>query len=765
MRKTVVKNRSIVRIIYFLLVLAFSASAQNLYDASVLREFRVRFPQTDWKNLLAQNEKTEIDIPATLIVGTTQLDSVGIRYKGHSSANIPGEKKPFNITTDSYRKDQKLWGYTTINLNNFFKDPTFVREIIAYHIAEMYLPAAKTAFVKLYLNDEYWGMYLNVQQLNKIFLKEFFGTSDGNHYKGDPKGDLAWLGTDTMRYKAAYELKTNEDINDWIDLVSFIDKLNNLPANQFPTEIQKIFNVDRALWYIAFCNLFVNLDSYIGSGHNHYIYHYPVDTRLHIMPWDLNEVLGTFATGPMTIQDRERLPINYNQTNPQRPLIGKLLAVPEFYARYIAHFRTMMQEVFTESYWNPLIQSYQNLIRADVAADSKKLYSMDWFTTNVTSNVQAPGPQGNIIPGLLSLINNRRAYLQSLPELSTLQPTILPPTISPQQPKTSDAPSVRVEVTNASTVNLWTSIDGKAFSKTLMTSAGGSTYQATIAKQIAGTRVWYYIEALTAQNVAKYFPERAEKEFLQYTVVHDQQNPIVINEVMSSNSKTIRDPQNEYDDWIELYNISGDPVNIGGLFITDEKKAPTKWRIPDNTRIDAFGYLLIWADDDSLDAPGLHTNFKLSKTGEKVFLFDRTQSGNLLLDSTSYQGGLGEQTWGRYPNGSGAFRILPIPTPNSINVLTTSVTDNVMTPITLTLSPQPVHRSPLFITLSLPSREQFRIRIFNCLGSEVHTIDSHFFEAGTHILPVQLSGQHAGLYWCRMESASIIITKPFLLVK
>ena len=114
-------------------------SSQNLYSDTTMLEFRIEFSQSDWRTMLKNNVVTETDVPATLIVKGVRYDSIGIRYKGNSSYNTPSDKKPFNISMDSYKPEQLLWGYKTLNLNNCFKDPTFVREKIAYDLATKYL--------------------------------------------------------------------------------------------------------------------------------------------------------------------------------------------------------------------------------------------------------------------------------------------------------------------------------------------------------------------------------------------------------------------------------------------------------------------------------------------------------------------------------------------------------------------------------------------------------------------------------------------------
>ncbi len=652
--------------VLFPLILA-AASAQDLYNPAALREFRLVFSQPDWRELLQRNIPLEMDIPARLSVDGVTLDSVGVRYKGNSSLNIPGEKKPFNITTDAFIDGQDLWGYSTLNLNNCFKDPTFVREMIAYRLAALYLPSARTAYARLYINDEYWGLYLHVQQINRAFLRECFGNDGGNHYKCDPRGDLAWMGPDTARYRANYELKTNTGLNDYSDLVEFIRLLDQLPQQQFAEGMSRVLDVDRALWYLAFCNLLVNLDSYIGSGHNYYLYHNPADDRFSVIPWDLNEVLGTFSM-QLSIGDREKLPVFHNVQAPNRPLLSRLLSVPEFRARYTAHYRTMFREVFTRDYWVPLIQLYQNLIRSSVQADTKKLYSMQMFDENVNTNVQqgAGTPGGGLIPGILSFIDNRRSYLMTQPELSRLQAVISRPILAPPLPAAGAPARASAVIEGAAQAFLWHSAGGKAFSRVPMTDTGGK-WEAVMPPREAGQRVRYYVEAVTAEGVAAYNPERAENESYSYTVPYPPPAvPVVINEVMAWNTKNITDPQGQSDDWLELHNTADTAFDISGCRLSDKPGDLFKWRIPDGTVIEGKGYLVIWADNDTDDTPGLHAGFQIDKDGEGIYFSDSDERGSGLIDSSGAPEYRKDTSWARLPNGTGTFAHRP-PTPGADN--------------------------------------------------------------------------------------------------
>ncbi len=145
--------------------------------------------------------------------------------------------------------------------------------------------------------------------------------------------------------------------------------------------------------------------------------------------------------------------------------------------------------------------------------------------------------------------------------------------------------------------------------------------------------------------------------------------PIVINEVMASNVTFFSDPQGEYDDWIELFNTTDAPVDVGGLYLTDDESEPRKWQIPtDNpalTTIPAQGFLLIWADGD-MGGPGLHADFGLSADGDEVALFD--SDGSTLLDSISFGSQISDFSYGRNPDGGDVLIRMALPTPGESNV-------------------------------------------------------------------------------------------------
>lgn len=133
----------------------------------------------------------------------------------------------------------------------------------------------------------------------------------------------------------------------------------------------------------------------------------------------------------------------------------------------------------------------------------------------------------------------------------------------------------------------------------------------------------------------------------------DPSGNIVINELMASNDMTASDEEDEYDDWIEIYNKGDVPVDISGFYISDNVQNLTKFQLPDSLVLEADDYLILWADEDQ-EQGDLHTNFKLSKSGEVVILSDDEEK---VIDQVDFPEQETDKAYARKPNGIGAFEI------------------------------------------------------------------------------------------------------------
>ena len=104
-----------------------------------------------------------------------------------------------------------------------------------------------------------------------------------------------YYGTSQASYESSYELKSNEDANDWTDLIEFIDFINNSSDIEFETELQNHLDLGPFLSSVALDNIFSNLDSYTQSARNYYIYHNLGMGKWQWIKWDANEAFGSYG--------------------------------------------------------------------------------------------------------------------------------------------------------------------------------------------------------------------------------------------------------------------------------------------------------------------------------------------------------------------------------------------------------------------------------------------------------------------------------------
>ncbi|HBF22761.1 MAG TPA: hypothetical protein DDW23_02985 [Planctomycetes bacterium] len=142
--------------------------------------------------------------------------------------------------------------------------------------------------------------------------------------------------------------------------------------------------------------------------------------------------------------------------------------------------------------------------------------------------------------------------------------------------------------------------------------------------------------------------------------------PVVVNEIVPDNETGISDEAGDFDDWVELFNPSAQSVDISGFWLSDRYGSQRKWPFPSNTVIGPGEYLTIWCDGEPTEGP-LHTNFKLSKTGEGVYLFAPIAGKSLLVSSLVFPEVSADKAFGRIPDASTISDILPTPTPEAPN--------------------------------------------------------------------------------------------------
>ncbi len=417
------------------------AAAQDFYGKGI-QEIRIElpYPDWDWKLDSLKSVNPEGRLVGTAFINGVRYDSVGVRYKGNSSyyrtRKETSRKLPINIKLNFRLKEQRLKdGHTTLKLSNGFLDPSFIRDPLGYLFVRRYMPAPQCNFSKVFINRNFFGLYINTESVDELFIEKHFGTRAGYLVKCDPdqwkrvrsqsgcpKGEnasLMYLNDNPGCYEAFYEV---DDPAAWRPLIHLIRVLN-----QEPQKIETVLNVDQTLWMHALNNVMVNLDSYTGSlSHNYYLW---IDSTGvgHPIIWDLNMAFGgwrrDFSFSVMSDQELIEYSPLAEFSNAKRPLISKLLRVPLYRKIYLAHLRTIVNDWLAEDQWLKEAQAMMKEIDPWVPKDTLKLYPYEAFKWSLDSTLVV-GPDKII--GLRELMGRRTKYLMQHPALNKAAPTIGP---------------------------------------------------------------------------------------------------------------------------------------------------------------------------------------------------------------------------------------------------------------------------------------------------------------------------------------------------
>jgi hypothetical protein len=150
-----------------------SFAGKDLYDPATLRTIFLSFEDADWEDEMAAFNNTDVELPATVVVDGRTYRDVGVHFRGASSFSMvpAGSKRSLNLSFDFAHDNQTLGGFPTLNLLNAHGDPTFLRTVLFLEIARAYVPAPRATLVKVAINGENWGVYVNAEQFNKELVK------------------------------------------------------------------------------------------------------------------------------------------------------------------------------------------------------------------------------------------------------------------------------------------------------------------------------------------------------------------------------------------------------------------------------------------------------------------------------------------------------------------------------------------------------------------------------------------------------------------
>ncbi len=316
-------------------------------------------------------------------------EDVRIRIRGESGRAYP--KKSFKL---NFNRNNRFQNRDKVNLVSEWTDHSFAREFLSYDMFRRAgLPASNAGYVQLFINDDNFGLYLDVEQVDEHLLSGYDEIDNqASIYKADDEGCML-KPTDSLG--GVWDKKTNIETG-YYDLRELIDWLHYTPAERFFDEFERRFDAVKMARVIAVHSLIGNLSTYY---HNYYMIHeIGQDGKWYMFPWDMDKTFRFAARGLQ--------PDYYNCGDPIRgtnALYWRCWNDGQMRELIMEQFRDIIERVFVADYFEAMIDTIGTILADAVEADPFIEHSVEEFLEELGEIPDQIGQRGE---NLLNLFAN-----------------------------------------------------------------------------------------------------------------------------------------------------------------------------------------------------------------------------------------------------------------------------------------------------------------------------------------------------------------------
>jgi len=639
---------------------------------------------------------------------------VALRFRGDTIRNK--QKKSFRISFNSFDAGNNYHGIEKMDLNADVNDPSLVRSKLAWELYRyLGVPGSRSNHVLLYINNDFYGVYLNTEHIDERYVKSRFDNNDGNLFRNLWPADLVYLGSSQEDYKyeydgrRAYALRTNEKWDDYEDLATLISSLDQYSGNELKAELEGLINVQQYLKALAVDVMSGNWDGYAGDKNNYYLYRDQVSGRFEYIPYNLENSFG------IDFRDMDwSLRSIYDWNLDLRPLYEKIIGVDEYKAQYTMYIKQLAGYTASPELAARLTR-WRSQIRDAVAIDN--FYTMDWgyslsdfdgaMDSGWGDHVDMGVQEFNTARGISAL--TEAINVDAFPLFSHVRVEARPDRIDLDWSAEDDQAGL--------STTLHYQIDGGGWVQILKDTptetdpvSGVWSFRDTIPSLADMAEVELFFTVVDQGGQENRYPDTTMR--FSYPLIS---GPLFINEFLASNQNIKRDQFGEYDDWAEIYNASDEPVWLADYFLSDNMGSPGKYRFPE-AFLEAGGFYLVWLDDQKEQGVN-HANFKISKDGEELRLSEGPSTGFILVDSIEFELQETDISMGRMVDGGPDWILFPAPTPGFSN-LSTALHEIPALVEPLSLYPNPVVEGVVYFN------RQVSGVIYNALGQRMMEIEA-----------------------------------------
>jgi spore coat protein CotH len=352
---------------------AAAQTAEDLFSRTDLQRVDLWLHPSDWAKLRAEFQ-TNTYYPAEMTWNGITVRDIGIRSRGRGSrsSNKPGLRVDF----DRYTPQQRYLGLKSLVLDNVTQDASGVHESVAMAFyARVGIPAPREIHTRLYVNNQYAGLYVIVESVDKDMLARVFGVigedtqNDGYLYEFKWMDDwkFGYLGAGLEEYKLRFEPTTHESKSDeelYRPIETLVRLANQTPMDLLNTELAPRLDIPAVIRFVAAQVFMAETDGFLGGFgvNNLYLYRLENSDVHTFIAWDAD---NTFYDPYYSI----------NSGIDSNVLMRDFMAVPEYNALYWAEMRRNVELAEADDWLNTEIIRHVQRVDTAMKEDPWKPHS------------------------------------------------------------------------------------------------------------------------------------------------------------------------------------------------------------------------------------------------------------------------------------------------------------------------------------------------------------------------------------------------------
>lgn len=423
----------------------------KLFNKETIQDVKISIDENNWNYLLQNAIDKPTVLASSVSIGDDTVKYVGIKTKGNLTLkevwNSSSDRFSFTInfgkyinTNNGYIDKQNLYGLRKVALNNIYGDATLMKEYLSYELmTKMGIPTPEYSLINLYINDEFYGVYMMVESIDSSLTQRTLGEKSDYLVKPESSGgDLIYdnsldeyinddgefdfssiiydnseniiypndKSNPLYKYNGLWknDEDTFEDIVDmlptifkWMKTLNELNNTDNPNTDDYKLALEEIIDVDSLIRYFAVNTYLVNLDSYQSEKMQNYALYINETGRATIIPWDYNYSFGVYGLGSASDV------INFDIYNPvinttlkDRPLLNVILQNDEYKALYEKYLNditiiasdggtTSDGDTYEENNFATILNKYNKLLNNIYENDPTAFYTLDEYNKATTS--------------------------------------------------------------------------------------------------------------------------------------------------------------------------------------------------------------------------------------------------------------------------------------------------------------------------------------------------------------------------------------------